>query len=221
MRSQTILFIRVRYFFLLFLFCSCSRMATNGLLFATVMQAWWGKKRIDYQIYCPHGLASFPTSSLPLIFHSSYWESNDVIAFILRQFNRLQTLSRLNSSSGYHTNAASALSLRSYSFKPQQAREKWLKRRTTVKIGKLAANHRANDVIVREGLKQTISGRFMYGPLDLIALNGESVDIHMKCNKNGEWTYLATVLTDKTGRVSYTIPKMLSCDLYKFRMLVR
>ena len=31
------------------------------------------------------GLANFPTNSLPHLFHSSYWESSDVISFMLRQ----------------------------------------------------------------------------------------------------------------------------------------
>lgn len=40
---------------------------------------------MDYALYCPEGLANFPTNSLPHLFHASYWESSDVIAFILRQ----------------------------------------------------------------------------------------------------------------------------------------
>lgn len=50
-----------------------------------VSQRWWGTKRLDYALYCPEGLANFPTNSLPHLFHASYWESSDVIAFILRQ----------------------------------------------------------------------------------------------------------------------------------------
>ena len=46
---------------------------------------WWGSRRIDYALYCPEGLANFPTNSLPHLFHSSYWESADVISFMLRQ----------------------------------------------------------------------------------------------------------------------------------------
>ena len=49
------------------------------------MHRWWGSKRIDYVLFCPEGLSVFPAHSLPNIFHSSYWESNDVISFILRQ----------------------------------------------------------------------------------------------------------------------------------------
>jgi hypothetical protein len=50
-----------------------------------VTQKWWGTKRLDYALYCPEGLANFPTNALPHLFHASYWESSDVIAFILRQ----------------------------------------------------------------------------------------------------------------------------------------
>jgi hypothetical protein len=57
---------------------------TSAVLFA-VTQKWWGTKRLDYALYCPEGLANFPTNALPHLFHASYWESSDVIAFILRQ----------------------------------------------------------------------------------------------------------------------------------------
>lgn len=60
---------------------------TRNLIFIClpVSQRWWGTKRLDYALYCPEGLANFPTNSLPHLFHASYWESSDVIAFILRQ----------------------------------------------------------------------------------------------------------------------------------------
>ncbi len=65
-----------------------------------------------------------------------------------------------------------------------------------------AANHRANDVLVREGRPQTLSARFSYGPLDMSALTGERVDVHlMREPPAGEWTHVATELTDKHGRV--------------------
>ena len=86
------------------------------------------------------------------------------------------------------------------------------------------ANHRANDVIVKEGMEQIITGRFMYGPLDMVALSGEKVDIHMRCScTRNEWKFIATVITDKTGRLSYSVPKekVLPCGLYQFKMVVR
>ena len=53
-----------------------------------VAAKWWGQKRIDYALYCPDALTAFPTVALPHLFHASYWESTDVVAFILRQVCR-------------------------------------------------------------------------------------------------------------------------------------
>lgn len=86
----------------------------------------------------------------------------------------------------------------------------------------MAANHRANDVIVREGAPQLLIARFMYGPLDMITLTGEKVDIHiMRDTPSGEWTQLSTEVTDKTGRITYTIPedKSLGYGLYPIKVI--
>lgn len=50
-----------------------------------VCSRWWGTKRLDYVLYCPDVLTAFPTVALPQLFHASYWESTDAVAFILRQ----------------------------------------------------------------------------------------------------------------------------------------
>ena len=39
---------------------------------------------------------------------------------------------------------------------PNQAREKWIRKRTSVKIKNGAANHRGSDVIVLEGKEQIL-----------------------------------------------------------------
>lgn len=44
----------------------------------------------------------------------------------------------------------------------------------------LSANHRANDRVTLEGQDQTISARFMYGPLDMVSLSGEKVGVTNK-----------------------------------------
>lgn len=44
----------------------------------------------------------------------------------------------------------------------------------------LNANHRANDRVSLEGQEQTISARFMYGPLDMVSLSGEKVGVTNK-----------------------------------------
>ncbi|XP_076232304.1 retinal degeneration B isoform X1 [Calliopsis andreniformis] len=179
---------------------------------SNLTQKWWGTKRLDYALYCPEGLANFPTNALPHLFHASYWESSDVIAFILRQLGRFDLPLLTNEEKD------------STCFRPGQPREKWNKKRTSVKLKNVAANHRANDVIVREGAPQVLIARFMYSPIDVIALTGEKVDIHiMKDAPAGEWTYLSTEITDKNGRITYRIPddKALSYGLYPIKMVVR
>ncbi|XP_043281558.1 protein retinal degeneration B isoform X4 [Venturia canescens] len=179
---------------------------------SVLTQKWWGNKRIDYALYCPEGLANFPTNALPHLFHASYWESSDVIAFILRQLGRFD-LPMLGGEEKELT-----------SFRPGQPREKWNKKRTSVKLKNVAANHRANDVIVKEGAPQVLIARFMYSPIDVIALTGEKVDIHiMKDAPLREWTLLSTEVTDKNGRITYRIPdnKALSYGLYPIKMVVR
>lgn len=179
----------------------------------TVQQRWWGSKRLDYALYCPEGLSNFPAHALPHLFHASYWESSDVIAFILRQLGRFDS----STLTGPDDKDVST-------FRPGQPREKWIKKRTSVKLKNVTANHRANDVIVREGEAQKLSARFMYGPLDMITLAGERIDIHvMKEAPGGEWVLLATEITDKSGRIMYTIPtdRALGYGIYPIKMVVR
>lgn len=76
-------------------------------------------------------------------------------------------------------------------------------------------------MIVREGAPQYLIARFMYGPLDMITLTGEKVDIHiMRDTPAGEWNYFATEVTDKAGRVTHTIPeeKSLGYGLYPIKV---
>ena len=87
-----------------------------------------------------------------------------------------------------------------------------------------AANHRANDVIVCETAPQTLCARFSYGPLDMAALTGERVDIHiMKEPPAGDWILVSTEITDKSGRITYTLSKqhIMGYGIYPVRMLVR
>ncbi|KAK2520465.1 Pitpnm1 [Columba livia] len=139
-----------------------------------ILERWWGPKRIDYSLYCPDALTAFPTITLPHLFHASYWESSDVVAFILRQ--------------------------------------------------NVTANHRASDVIVCEGKPQVLSGRFMYGPLDVVTLTGEKVDIYIMMQPlSGKWLYYGTEVTSGSGRLTFTIPpeKALAIGIYPVRMVVR
>lgn len=58
-----------------------------------IQHKWWGEKRIDFAMYCPEGLSNLAVSALPHLFHSSYWESCDAMAFILRQVETLSIIS--------------------------------------------------------------------------------------------------------------------------------
>ncbi|XP_053130843.1 membrane-associated phosphatidylinositol transfer protein 3 [Hemicordylus capensis] len=189
--------------------------STESLLAASITNItsrWWGTKRIDYALYCPDALTAFPTVALPHLFHASYWESTDVVAFILRQVMRFETVS---------VKEHSSLDPATLSPNP---REKWLRKRTHVKLRNVTSNHRSNDVIAAEDSPQMLVGRFMYGPLDMVALTGEKVDIFIMTEpSSGRWVYFDTEITNSTGRVSYNIPKekRLAVGVYPIKMVVR
>ncbi|XP_078404070.1 membrane-associated phosphatidylinositol transfer protein 3 isoform X1 [Cetorhinus maximus] len=180
---------------------------------ASITTKWWGTKRIDYALYCPDALTAFPTVALPHLFHASYWESTDVLAFVLRQVMRYESVN-------IKENDSKDSSTCNESSPP----EKWLRRRTHVKLRNVTANHRANDVIIAEGGPQTLVGRFMYGPLDMVTLTGEKVDILLMTQPpSGRWAYFDTEITSNSGRILYTIPdgKKLNVGVYPVKMVVR
>ena len=75
-----------------------------------------------------------------------------------------------------------------------------------------------------EASPQILSGRFSYGPLDMAALTGEKVDIHiMKDPPVGDWVHVATEVTDKHGRLSFSLPSehIMGYGVFPVRMLVR
>ncbi|XP_054612389.1 membrane-associated phosphatidylinositol transfer protein 2 [Dunckerocampus dactyliophorus] len=180
---------------------------------ANIASRWWGSKRMDYALYCPDALTAFPTVALPHLFHASYWESTDVVSFLLRQVMR-------HENSGILERNGKEVS----EFTPSKPREKWLRKRTHVKIRNVTANHRVNDGVFTEDGAQTVTGRFMYGPLDMVTLTGEKIDIHIMTQPpSGEWVYFDTQLTNSSGRVSYAIPddKKLGIGVYPVKMVVR
>ncbi|XP_042735897.1 membrane-associated phosphatidylinositol transfer protein 3 isoform X5 [Lagopus leucura] len=158
-------------------------------------------------------LTAFPTVALPHLFHASYWESTDVVAFILRQVMRYENVDFKENDS-----------LDPATLSPSNPREKWLRKRTHVKLRNVTANHRANDVIAAEDGPQVLVGRFMYGPLDMVALTGEKVDIFIMTEpSSGRWVYFDTEISNSSGRISYSIPKQkrLRVGVYPIRMIVR
>ncbi|KAM4616577.1 membrane-associated phosphatidylinositol transfer protein 2-like isoform 3-T3 [Polymixia lowei] len=184
--------------------------ATN---IANIAARWWGTKRMDFALYCPDALTAFPTVALPHLFHASYWESTDVVSFLLRQVMRHENSSILE------LDGKEVLE-----FTPSKPREKWLRKRTHVKIRNVTANHRVNDAVFTEDCQQVVTGRFMYGPLDMVTLTGEKVDLHiMKQPPSGEWVYFDTEVTNSSGRVSFVVPetKRLGIGVYPVKMVVR
>ncbi|XP_051924682.1 membrane-associated phosphatidylinositol transfer protein 2-like isoform X5 [Hippocampus zosterae] len=180
---------------------------------ANIAARWWGTKRMDFALYCPDALTAFPTVALPHLFHASYWESTDVVSFLLRQVMRHDNSSILELD-GKEVSE----------FTPSKPREKWLRKRTHVKIRNVTANHRVNDAVFTEDSQQTVTGRFMYGPLDMVTLAGEKVDLHIMTQPpSGEWVYFNTEVTNSSGRVSFLIPddKRLGVGVYPVKMVVR
>uniref|UniRef100_A0A8C7MCZ2 Phosphatidylinositol transfer protein membrane associated 2 n=1 Tax=Oncorhynchus kisutch TaxID=8019 RepID=A0A8C7MCZ2_ONCKI len=178
-----------------------------------VASRWWGSKRMDFALYCPDALTAFPTVALPHLFHASYWESTDVVSFLLRQVMRHENSSILELDGKEVTE-----------FKPSKPREKWIRKRTHVKIRNVTANHRVNDAVFSEDGTQLVMGRFMYGPLDMVTLTGEKIDIHIMTQPpSGEWVYFDTELTNSSGRISYVIPesKRLGIGVYPVKLVVR
>ncbi|XP_036835703.1 membrane-associated phosphatidylinositol transfer protein 2 isoform X6 [Oncorhynchus mykiss] len=184
--------------------------ATN---IANIAARWWGTKRMDFALYCPDALTAFPTVALPHLFHASYWESTDVVSFLLRQVMRHENSSILELD-GKEVSE----------FTPSKPREKWLRKRTHVKIRNVTANHRVNDAVFTEDGQQVVTGRFMYGPLDMVTLTGEKVDIHIMTQPpSGDWVYFDTELTNSSGRVYFIIPesKRLGVGVYPVKLVVR
>uniref|UniRef100_H2THR2 Phosphatidylinositol transfer protein membrane associated 2 n=1 Tax=Takifugu rubripes TaxID=31033 RepID=H2THR2_TAKRU len=179
----------------------------------TVAARWWGTKRLDFALYCPDALTAFPTVALPHLFHASYWESTDVVSFLLRQVMRHENSSILELD-GKEVSE----------FTPSKPREKWLRKRTHVKIRNVTANHRMNDAVFTEDCQQVVTGRFMYGPLDMVTLAGEKIDLHIMTQPpSGEWVYFNTEVTNSSGRVSFVVPedKRLGIGVYPVKMVVR
>uniref|UniRef100_H2Y8N8 DDHD domain-containing protein n=1 Tax=Ciona savignyi TaxID=51511 RepID=H2Y8N8_CIOSA len=184
----------------------------DGQSISLVASHWWGEKRIDFSLFSPDVIGGFPSASLPHLFHSSFWESADVAAFLLRQIFQYEHMH-------YQTSNNTEIQ-----FTQTFPTEKWLRKRTNVKLRNLTANHRCRDSVALECTPQVLVGRFMYGPLDMLTLTGEKVDIYiMTPPPASEWVYMDTEICNNSGKVTYNIPesKSLTQGLYPVKMIVR
>ena len=62
---------------------------------------WWGSERIDYALYSPKSLQQLPLTVLCPLSHISYWESKDVVAFMVRQV-RIKTFQTFLNNTSRH-----------------------------------------------------------------------------------------------------------------------
>ncbi|EDV21573.1 uncharacterized protein TRIADDRAFT_30191 [Trichoplax adhaerens] len=177
-----------------------------------LLTRWWGNKRLDYALDCPKSLFGFPEAAIPHMLHSSYWESYDAVAMIIRQIlhgNGIESLRRSDHRA------------ESFSFTPSYPTEKWLKKRSNVKVMNVTANHRGSDIVVLESKPQYIVSKFVYGPLDVVSLTGEKVDIYIKVK--GNWEFYDTVITGNQGKIKYTLPmeQQLGLGTFPVKAVVR
>lgn len=78
-------------------------------------------------------------------------------AFVLRTLTRTDG-QQVGSAAGQDDKSDPAGSL---PFSPSTPCEKWIRKRTSVKIKNIGANHRANDLIVNETMAQVIVARWL------------------------------------------------------------
>uniref|UniRef100_H2Y8N9 DDHD domain-containing protein n=1 Tax=Ciona savignyi TaxID=51511 RepID=H2Y8N9_CIOSA len=168
----------------------------SSMITHPVASHWWGEKRIDFSLFSPDVIGGFPSASLPHLFHSSFWESADIF-----QYEHMH----------YQTSNNTEIQ-----FTQTFPTEKWLRKRTNVKLRNLTANHRCRDSVALECTPQVLVGRFMYGPLDMLTLTGEKPPA-------SEWVYMDTEICNNSGKVTYNIPesKSLTQGLYPVKMIVR
>lgn len=74
-------------------------------------------------------------------------------------------------------------------------------------------------LVISGSSDQSISAKFYYGPMDLVALSRELVTVFV-CPQRGEWYRLGQYETDSHGRLHVHIRKELPCGLHSIKMVV-
>ncbi|XP_047661836.1 membrane-associated phosphatidylinositol transfer protein 3-like [Tachysurus fulvidraco] len=188
---------------------------------------WWGLKLLDYVLYCPDVLTAFPTVALPHLFHASYWESTDAVAFILRQVKLMffgQTLASLEVVCLVVRHATCSNDCGPLTITPicgSSAKQNWKHMTMLVQLPHTLIHRVCDEIATEDGM---LVGRFMYGPLDMVTHAGEKVDVFLMTQPgSGRWVMFDTEVTTNSGRVTYTIPanKRLSVGVYPIKMVVK
>jgi hypothetical protein len=156
-----------------------------------------------------------PLTAITHVIHSSYWEAKQIVSFILRQVLHHDSTCIVR---GWEEGREERV------FIPPQRVEKWSRKRTAMKIKRLSPNHRVNDVLcLGAGPSASLHGKFEYGPLGMVSLAKELVDVYLlvQTGRSSSWQHLDTVATDKHGRASYTITRRLPVGVHPVKLLVR
>ena len=95
-----------------------------------------------------------------------------------------------------------------------------LRKRNNIKSFSLAKNFRGIDMVVREGQKQIIQGKFSFGKFDFASLSREKIEIFYQDQLKG-WSILDSATTDTHGILNYVVPaeKQLPVGMHDIHML--
>lgn len=104
-----------------------------------IKKNWWGDNRLDYVLYAPEKLANLPKQSLPYLFHSCFWESSDVSAFILRMLTRADD--NMDGRDSQRDQQISTNRTNNSNPTPIEV-QKWQRKFNRVKLRNLSPNHR-------------------------------------------------------------------------------
>uniref|UniRef100_A0A0R3RK97 DDHD domain-containing protein n=1 Tax=Elaeophora elaphi TaxID=1147741 RepID=A0A0R3RK97_9BILA len=168
---------------------------TDGILDSSLL---WGNHRIDHILHSPHAMIALPSSALPNVLHASYWENDDVAAFILKRF--------------LHSEGVRPINLLNIAKIPSEIK-------LGPAIANLAPSFSGNDVICVEGTEQIIHARFCYGPMDLVALSRENISAYIRPT-GGDWQLVKTDVTDSHGKITFELKKQLPVGTHCVKLIV-
>ncbi|KAA0702049.1 Membrane-associated phosphatidylinositol transfer protein 3 [Triplophysa tibetana] len=169
--------------------CSERRLSST---IANITSTWWGSKRLDYALYCPDVLTTFPTVALPHLFHASYWESTDVVAFLLRQVMHCDFV---KTQQKYNTDSAP--------FSPSSPREKWLRRRTHVKLRVSTSHTPSHNYACLLNRNWILVALYSHGSHGGVQVSGIAVPVFVKMlHSNSRSFYYTASLLACTAQVT-------------------
>ena len=112
-----------------------------------------GCPRIDYMLSCPDGLATMSSKCLPQYLYAAFWESADA-ASVSKARTKNEDLTQafqllLKQAIYVESSSHASLSNDEDILNPKTS-TRWQRRRTTIKVRNLEANHRAQVSFCKE-----------------------------------------------------------------------